>query len=319
MHIPGGLVSDAVCALTTVTSSSALGVGFWHARRGGDHSNGRSLAAVGALVFAVQMVNFPVDHGTSGHLIGGALAAALLGPWGAMWAMASVVTIQALLFGDGGCGALGANLLTMAVAAPWTAWLAYRGLDRVGLMGRKASGGANRSARDAAAWGLAALASVLAAATLCSLILAWGGAAPTQVVVPAMLLAHLPVGLVEAVATAAVVLLAAGRIALPLDGRSPVAVGRVSNSAMLLAALAVAVLLAPLASSAPDGLATVATRLGFAPAAAGGFAGLLPDYVLPGVRWAPVAVALAGLVGVAAVSVTGYLVGRAAVSVSKSR
>jgi len=69
--------------------------------------SGQSLAAVGGLVFAAQMVNFPVDHGTSGHLIGGALATALLGPWGAMWAMASVVATQAIVFGDGGIGALG--------------------------------------------------------------------------------------------------------------------------------------------------------------------------------------------------------------------
>jgi cobalt/nickel transport system permease protein len=302
MHIPGGLLSDAVCAATTVASSTALGLGFWKARRGDVGYDGRSLAAVGALVFAAQMVNFPVDHGTSGHLIGAALATALLGPWGAMWAMASVVATQAVVFGDGGISALGANLLTMAVTAPWMAWLAYRGLAQCGLADRepRASTG---SGREALAWGLASAVSVLVAAMVCSLVLAWGGAASATQVLPAMLLAHLPVALVEGGVTAAVVLIVASR--LPLAIQRPVPMRWLMG-----VAAAVAVMLAPWASSAPDGLAAVAARLGFLQPEAGGFAGLLPDYALPGIDWAPLAVALAGLVGVAAVSVAGGLIGR---------
>ena len=175
---------------------------------------------------------------------------------------------------------------------------------------------------------------MLAAATVCSLVLAWGGAAPAPLVLPAMLLAHLPVGVVESVATAAVVLLAAGRIALPLCGQARRwrlellarpgsgwrAAGAMSANGMLLALSATAVvLLAPFASSAPDGLETVAARLGFARPDAGGFEGLLPDYVLPGIGWAPLAVAVAGLIGVAVVSTAGYLVGRTAVGARKPR
>jgi hypothetical protein len=113
---------------------------------------------------------------------------------------------------------------------------------------------------------------------------------------------------------------AAGRITWPERGLVPGGLGSTSVWRVLLAlSAAIAVLLAPLASSAPDGLETVAARLGFLRPAAGGFAGLLPDYALPGVGWAPLAVALAGLVGVAAVSATGYLVGRTAEGVRKSR
>ena len=296
MHIPGGLLSDPVCAPTTVASSTALGLGFRNARRG--DVGRRPIAGRGRrLVFAAQMVNFPVDHGTSGHLIGGALATALLGPWGAMWAMASVVATQAILFGDGGIAALGANLLTMAVAAPWTAWLAYRGLANCGLTD------ANRRPRP-----------VLAARRWLGVWPRWcrcwrrrrfarwcwpGAVPPRRAVLPAMLLAHLPVGLVEGVATAAVVLLAAGRIALPLA------------TCMRLRA-----------GCRPAGWAACcspwrrrwrccwprwrrAHRTGWKPwrrdsgflqPEAGGFAGLLPDYALPGIGWAPLAVALAGLV-----------------------
>ena len=145
-----------------------------------------------------------------------------------------------------------------------------------------------------------------------------------------MLLAHLPVGVVEGVATAAVVLLAAGRVSLPIGNAMPGSTvlrhgmpgGGVSTAAtrvLLTLSAATVVVLAPLASSAPDALETVAARLGFLQPPAGGFAGLLPDYELPGVGWAPLAVALAGLVGVAAVSATGYLVGRTAACAAKSR
>ena len=132
MHIPGGLVSDPVCVTDHGGFELRAGARFLDEPAEGTLASAanrwpRSVP----LVFAAQMVNFPVDHGTSGHLIGGALAAALLGPWGAMWAMASVVTIQALRIWRWRLGALGANLLTMAVTAPWTAWLAYRGLARV--------------------------------------------------------------------------------------------------------------------------------------------------------------------------------------------
>ncbi|HEY1784464.1 MAG TPA: energy-coupling factor ABC transporter permease [Pirellulales bacterium] len=289
MHIPGEYLSNPVCALTTLAASTTLGVGVWKARRGEIRSGGAALAAVGSLVFAVQMINFPIDPGTSGHLIGAALATVVLGPWGAMLALASVLAIQATVFGDGGIGSWGANVLTMAVVAPWTAWFAYRGLAQRGLAGD--------ARRETLAWGLAAAASVLAAATACSLILAWGGAAPLGSVLPAMLLAHLPVGLAEGLATAAVALVVAGR-------------STIAPRAWLGAAAAVAVLVAPLASSAPDGLTVVAGRLGFQQTTAAGFAGLLPDYVWPGIGWAPLGVALAGLVGVAAVAAAGYLVGQ---------
>ena len=79
------------------------------------------MAVVGAGVFAAQMVNVPVDHGTSGHMLGAAAAAILLGPWAGMLTMAVVLAAQSLLFGDGGSTALGANTLNMAVVATLTA------------------------------------------------------------------------------------------------------------------------------------------------------------------------------------------------------
>jgi cobalt/nickel transport system permease protein len=303
MHIPNGFLSDPVCALSAATSSAAIATGFWQVRRGEDRASAQSLAGVAGLVFAVQMVNFPIDHGTSGHLIGAALATMLLGPWSAMLAMASVVATQAVVFADGGFGSLGANLLSMAVVAPWAAWLGHRCLAR----SAPAFGG------GAMAWGLAAAVSVVAAAVVCSLLLAAGGAGPIATIMPAMLWAHLPVGLVEGLATAAAVLLVKESGKLPLVGRS-------ANSGLVLlaTAAALAIVLAPLASSAPDGLESVSLRLGFATAATGSYGGLLPDYVWPGVEWAPLAVALAGLCGVLIVSAASYLVGRAAAVVRKS-
>ena len=74
-----------------------------------------SIAATGALIFAAQMVNFPIATGTSGHLLGGALSGMLLGPWAGLLAMTAVLAVQAVVFGDGGILALGANVLNMGV------------------------------------------------------------------------------------------------------------------------------------------------------------------------------------------------------------
>ena len=84
------------------------------------------MGMLAAAIFAGQMLNFPVAGGTSGHLIGAALATILLGPWPAMLVMTSVVVVQALLFQDGGLLALGGNLFNMAVVAVLVSYAVYR-------------------------------------------------------------------------------------------------------------------------------------------------------------------------------------------------
>lgn len=152
------------------------------------------LAAVGALIFAAQMVNFPVAHGTSGHLLGGVLAALIAGPWEALLVMSAILGVQAVIFGDGGIVALGANVFNMGIVGALGGWVLFRFFMR-GRAGRR---GFLESA-FAAAWISVVLTSVVAAVEI-----AISGTEPIGSVLPAMALVHVPIGIMEGVITVAV-------------------------------------------------------------------------------------------------------------------
>src|SRR3990172_1418570 len=125
MHIPDGFLSLPVAlvgwGLTLALLAAAL-------RRANAASQLPLMGVLAAFIFAAQAINFPVAAGTSGHLIGAALAAILLGPWQGMLTMTAVVSVQALVFQDGGLLALGWNLFNMAALACFTGDLVYRRL-----------------------------------------------------------------------------------------------------------------------------------------------------------------------------------------------
>jgi cobalt/nickel transport system permease protein len=150
---------------------------------------------VAVFVFAAQMINFPVAAGTSGHLLGGALAAILVGPWTGVLAVGVVVLIQALLFADGGLSALGLNLVNMALVTAAVAWPVFRLLVRILPRTQVAW----TSAAFAAAW-----MSVPASALAFSLEYAVGGTGTysTGTVLTAMLGTHLVIGIGEGIITA---------------------------------------------------------------------------------------------------------------------
>lgn len=128
MHIPDGFLDPEVLAGCFALSAVALA---WSSRRAGDDlrtGGAPLLGVVSAGIFAAQMLNWPIPGGTSAHFVGGAFAAVLLGPYAGCLAMASVVTIQAFVFGDGGVLALGANLLNMAVIDVFVGYALYRAL-----------------------------------------------------------------------------------------------------------------------------------------------------------------------------------------------
>ncbi len=296
MHIPNGFLSDPVCAVTTLASAGAIGYGFARMRVADNSRSAALMAATGAGIFAAQMVNFPVDGGTSGHVIGAALAAIALGPARGMLTMAVVLTVQCLVFGDGGLAVLGANLLNMAVVATLVSWGIYQFTTRrvAGTTGQLLGAGA------------AAFGSVLAGAAMCAAELAISGTYGLSQVFSAMMSMHVLIALCEAIITTTVV--AAG-IALAAERRltSPRSVMVVG----LAVAIGVAGLLAPLASSSPDGLERVAQDLNFATFATDSFA-LVPDYEAPGITWPAAAVALAGILGVMVVFAGSYTLGRTA-------
>ncbi len=296
MHIPNGFLTDPVCTVSTLASAGAIGYGFARIRQSDSSRSATLMAATGAGIFAAQMVNFPVDGGTSGHVIGAALAAIALGPWRGMLTMAVVLAVQCLVFGDGGMRVLGANVLNMAVVGTLVSWGVYQFTTaRVRGTGGKLAGA-----------GAAAFASVLAAAALCSVELAASGTRAMPEVFSAMMSVHVVIALCEAIVTMTVV---AAALALVAERRltSP----RSMTIAGLALAIAVAGILAPLASSSPDGLERVAADLSFSNLATSTFA-VVPGYEAPGIAWPALAVAAAGIVGVAIVFASTYTVGRTA-------
>ncbi len=212
MHIPDGFLSAAVTGGTWVAVVAAVS---YTANKGQHEVREKGvplIGVVGAFVFAAQMLNFPVAAGTSGHLLGGAIAAILLGPWLGVSVLQVVVLVQALLFQDGGILALGANTLNMAVIGVLTAWITYRA-GRA-LLGSGRIGVAVSAA--AAAW-----VSVVVASLAAGVELALSGAYAAGVVIPAMCGVHMLIGIGEALITVAVVaFVASAGIDLPATDRA---------------------------------------------------------------------------------------------------
>src|SRR5580692_2424746 len=163
MHIPDGFLPVPVSAACAGLSTAAIGAAAFRAH----HALGpRAVAMVGvtaAFVFAAQLLNFPVAGGTSGHLIGGVLAAVLLGPSAAVVAMTAVLILQCLVFGDGGLMALGANVLNMAVIQPLVGITIYAVVS-----GRAGGAGRVHPVRRVAAAAFASWIATLVAAAACA-------------------------------------------------------------------------------------------------------------------------------------------------------
>ena len=195
MHIPDGFVSTGTAAAIWLASAGSVG---YAVRRVNQELNERQVPLMGvtaAFIFAAQMMNFAVAGGTSGHLLGGALAAILLGPWAGMLVLTSVLAVQALLFQDGGLLALGANVFNMAVVGVLVGWVVYTTLRRllsVWTWAMMVSG-------FAAAWLSVFVASLVAATEL-----AISGTSPWVVALPAMGLVHTLIGIGEGLITVGV-------------------------------------------------------------------------------------------------------------------
>jgi cobalt/nickel transport system permease protein len=296
MHIPDGFLSVAVAAICWMLAAVGVGVSLW---RSGKTLGPRQVPLMGVLaafIFAAQMLNFTVAGGTSGHLIGGALAAILLGPWAAILTMTTVVGIQALVFQDGGLLVMGANVLNMGVVAVLVAYGVYRGV--------MALAGGRR-------WGLfvggfaSAWLSVVVAAVATSVQLAFSGTSLLGVALPAMAGVHVLIGVGEGLITvgALAFVAVARRDLLQPQGKAIKGIGWAAVG--LTIALAVT-LFAPLASEHPDGLERVAEDLGFIDLALDAPYQIIPDYALPGIaEGSPVATILAGIVGVLIVALVG--------------
>jgi cobalt/nickel transport system permease protein len=198
VHVPDGFLDAPTSVATGVIAAAGVAVALRGARRELDDRTAPMAGLVATFVFAGQMINFPVAGGTSGHLLGGALAAVLVGPYAAALCISVVLLVQALLMADGGITALGTNITLMGIVGAGTAWLVFVALrkvlpKRVGMV--------------APAAGVAALVSVPVAALVFTLLFAVGGTAPidTGKVLAAMLTWHTIIGIGEGLITLLVV------------------------------------------------------------------------------------------------------------------
>ncbi len=132
MHIPDGYLDPITCVVTYLIMAS---YGVYAYRKAEFSKNVELIVGLAAAIFIAQMFNWPIPGGTSLHLVGGALAAILLGPWNAFFVMLLVLIVQALLFHDGGITTLGANVLNMGIVAPLVGYACFRLLAAKGEKG----------------------------------------------------------------------------------------------------------------------------------------------------------------------------------------
>ena len=297
LHIPDGFLNIAVSILFWVITLIVLSV----AVRRTEHLDEKQVPLMGvmaAFIFAAQMINVPGAGGTSGPLLGGALAAIMLGPWAGMRVMTAVVAVQGLLFQDGGLLVMGANIFNMGLL---TAAIGF------GLY--KAAEGRTRVVKLGAA-GLGAWLSVMAGALFASLQLWLSGTARLDIVLPAMLGVHALIGLGEALITvAALAFISKTRPDLIEESESSTHGGRGWIWVGGLVSLLV-VFLSPFASANPDGLERVAINAGFISTGADAPYSILPDYTLPFLGETGLSTIFAGILGILIVGALMILLAR---------
>jgi len=189
MHIPGGFLDNKTCWLTNILSAGFF-LSFLHKIKEIRRTSKLlyySLAA--ALIFALQMLNFPILNGTSGHFLGGAFACLVAGPYIGTLMIASVLVVQALFFNDGGITMLGANILCMGIVGVWAPYFIHKAIA---------------SYNKYLSVFVASWSSVVAAAITCSFLLAVSGTITFNKVFPAMVGIHSLIAIGEALLTTAV-------------------------------------------------------------------------------------------------------------------
>ncbi|MFF1369911.1 energy-coupling factor ABC transporter permease [Streptomyces virginiae] len=327
MHVPDGFINAPVSVAAGVVVAAAVAVSLRGARRELDERTAPLAGLVAAFIFAVQMLNFPVAAGTSGHLLGGALAAILVGPYTGVLCVSVVLLMQGILFADGGLTALGVNITVMGVVTVVVAHAIFRGLLRILPSTR-------RSVTVAAFTG--ALLSVPAAAAAFTAVYAIGGTTdvPIGKVITAMVGVHVLIGIGEAAITAATVgaVIAVRpdlvhgarglttRLKLRVDGAlvdapaaaaAPAPAGAGSTRKVWVTGLVTALVLAGFvsfyASASPDGLEKVAADKGIDEKVEEHAAANSPlaDYGVKDVDDARLSGGLAGVIGVGVTVVAG--------------
>lgn len=305
MHAPDGFLTAGTAVATGAISATTVGVLLRTGRMNLTERQIPLAGAAAAFLFAAQMVNFPVGAGTTGHLLGGALAAVLLGPSLGALVLTTIVVVQALLFADGGITALGYNVLNMAIVTSLTGYAAYR-LALAFLPRSRAS--------HAAAAGMAGTISVLASAIAFSLEWLFGASAPVpfDTVFASVVGVHIPIALIEGAITAAVVgsILSSRPDLVPqaaadeASGPNATDADRLSKpvgpviAVGMVVALTLGGVVSQFASTEPDGLERTALDNGIDGGPAWYDELPLADYAVSGIDNPTVSLAVAGISGV---------------------
>ena len=291
MHVPDGFINVQVSAATGLLSFGTL---WAYIRSAKTLIADKFIALTGmmsALIFVLQMINFPIDAGTSGHLLGGALAVIVLGPRLGLICLSVVVIIQSLLFADGGLSALGVNVLNMAIvtcATGWVIvkyWLKFIGKNKTSIIAVSVVSG---------------IITVVFSSIAFTLEYAIGGtiSIPVSSVLVAMISTHFLIGIGEGIITALIVgLLVRVRPDLVYAyDRNDSNTTNVSLYGLFIVLILLLTLITPFASSSPDGLESVAENFGFQET--DGVVLLLEDYGINAINNNFISTVLSGLLGV---------------------
>ncbi len=197
LHIPDGYLNPPVCVVTWAISVGLIALAL---KRVEAEYKDRTVPLMGvcaAFIFAAQMINFPIPGGTSGHLLGGTLAGAVLGPWAGSLVMVAVFIVQGFLFQDGGISVMGANIFNMGLIGTFGGYYLFQAI-RQAIGQDKLPGMVIGTA--VASW-----VSVVVAAAICAFQLAISGTTPLAVALTAMVGWHVLIGIGEALITVATV------------------------------------------------------------------------------------------------------------------
>ena len=191
MHIPDGLLDTKTWLTLNILSAGFLGLSVKKVKDWLDEERVPLMGVVSAFIFAAQMLNFPIGGGTSGHFMGGLIAAVLLGPFAGFLVMTTVLIVQCFLFQDGGLLALGANIFNMGVIGAILSYYIYLAFTKLIK---------NKNGIFISAF-IASWLSIVLASSACSIELALSGKVPLMVVLPSMALVHSVIGIGEAIIT----------------------------------------------------------------------------------------------------------------------
>jgi len=301
MHVPDGFMNVTMSAATGVISFGTL---WAYIRSAKDLIADKFIALTGmmsALIFVLQMINFPIAAGTSGHLLGGALAVIVLGPRLGLICLSVVVIIQSLLFADGGLSALGVNVLNMAIVTSATSWFIVK--YWIKFIGKNKTSIVSVSV-------LAGILSVVFSSIAFTIQYAIGGtiSIPVGTVLLAMVTTHFIIGFGEGVITALIITLLI-RVRPDLIyayERSDENTTKVSFYGLFIILILLLSLITPFASSSPDGLESVAEEFGFTQT--DGIVLLLDDYGISAVNNDFISTVLSALLGVTVLAIMFNLI-----------